>query len=146
MSSSDRLTVEDVMSTPLETISKDARVHLLAATGDSTAVGTVGFTRVNLERQKAEVGYWIAPDHQGQGYGTEAVELLVGYGFEQRGFHRLEARVTDFNEPSWRLLESLGFTREGTLREHDFVDGQFRDTHWYGLLAQEWLAADDDGT
>lgn len=121
-----------------ERVCDDDWVNLLVTTDSATPVGTVGFTRIDLDRNRAELGYWIAPAHQGEGYGTEAVELLVDYGFEQRAFYRIEARVTECNEPSRRLVESLGFAREGTLRERSFVDGEYRDTHWYGVLRDEW--------
>lgn len=121
-----------------EQVCNDDWVNLLVATDAETPVGTVGFTRIDLDRDKGELGYWIAPAHQNEGYGTEAVELLVDYGFEQRAFHRIEARVTEFNDPSRRLLESVGFAHEGTLRENEFVDGEYRNTRWYGLLRDEW--------
>jgi len=120
-----------------EQVCGDGAVTLLVATGPETPVGTVSLT-VKAAGDRAELGYWIAPEHQGEGYGTEAAELLVDYGFRQRGFHRIEARVFEFNEPSQRLLDSVGFTHEGTHRESEFVDGEYQDTHWYGVLAEEW--------
>ena len=44
----------------------------------------------------------------------------------------------EFNDASRRLLESMGFTEEGVHRDTEFVDGEFQDTHWYGLLEDEW--------
>jgi RimJ/RimL family protein N-acetyltransferase len=120
-----------------EVVADDESVHLAVAV-DAAAVGIVGLAPIDFERGTAELGYWIAPDHQRQGYGTEAVELLVGHGFDQLGLHRIGARVFAFNDPSARLLERVGFRHEGTLRETAFLDGEYHDTHWYGLLASEW--------
>jgi len=120
-----------------EQVCGDGAVTLLVATGPETPVGTVSLT-VGGEGNGAELGYWIAPAHQGEGYGTEAAELLVDYGFRQRGVHRIEARVFEFNEPSQRLLEAVGFTHEGTKRESEFIDGEYQDTRWYGVLEEEW--------
>jgi ribosomal-protein-alanine N-acetyltransferase len=126
-------------------ISDDDWVNLLVTTDPETPVGMVAFHAIDLEQQWGELSYWIAPAHQNEGLGTEAVGLLVEYGFRDRGFHRIQARVVDSNEPSWRLLESLGFAREGTIRENAFVDGEYRDTYLYGLLRSEWEGLDDGG-
>ena len=123
-----------------EVVAGDGGVHLLVC-ADGEPVGTVGLTDV---RGGAELGYWVAPEHHRQGYATAAAELLVGYGFDQRGLHRIEARVFEFNDASQTVLERVGFTHEGTSREAVFVDGAYRDTHWYGILEEEWRA--DDGS
>lgn len=83
---------------------------------------------------RAQLGYWIAPDEQRQGYATEAAELGVRYAFDERGLHRVMARVFVTNDASRRVLEKVGFEREGTLRDHYYVDGKHVDAHVYGLL------------
>ena len=120
-----------------EVVCGDETVNLLIV-ADGTPVGTVAFNSIDREARRAEIGYWIAPDHHRQGYGTDAVERLVAYGFDQLGLHKVEARVFEFNEASRGLLESVGFEREGVHRDEVFVDGEFHDTYWYGLLAEEW--------
>lgn len=120
-----------------EVVCDDETVNLLVA-ADGTRVGTVGFSIVTHETDSAEVGYWIAPEHQQQGYGSEAVALLVDYGFRELGLHRIEARVYEFNEGSQRLLESVGFQREGVHRDGQFIHGEYQDEYWYGLLDDEW--------
>ncbi|WP_440771872.1 GNAT family N-acetyltransferase [Natronorubrum sp. DTA28] len=115
----------------------DDTVNLLIV-ADSSPVGTIGLNAIEWETRQAEIGYWIAPEHHGQGYGTDAATRLVAYGFDQLGLHKITARVFEFNEPSRRLLESVGFTREGVHRDDVFVDGAFQDTYWYGLLEDEW--------
>lgn len=120
-------------------VCNDDEIHLLIAV-DSTPIGTIGLHSIDREARKAEIGYWIAPEHHERGYGTEATELLVGYGFDQFGLHRIAARVFEFNDASRRLLESVGFTEEGVHRDTEFIDGQYQDTYWYGLLEDEWRA------
>ncbi|MGQ3412477.1 GNAT family N-acetyltransferase [Natrinema sp. LN54] len=107
-------------------------------TADSTPIGTIGLHSIEWETRKAEIGYWIAPDHHGRGYGTEATERVVRYAFDQLGLHRIAARVFEFNEPSKRLLEKAGFTQEGVHRDGEFIDGEWQDVYWYGLLENEW--------
>lgn len=125
-----------------DVVCDDGSVNLLA-TVDGERVGTVGLDPGDRAAGTAELGYWIAPDARREGYGTEAAELVVGYGFDQLGLHRIAARVFEFNEPSMRLLERVGFTHEGIHREDEFVDGAYRDTHWYGLLEEEWRSGED---
>ncbi len=124
-----------------EVVGGDGGVHLLVC-ADGEPVGTVGLD--DLEGRGApELGYWVAPDHHRQGYATAAADLLVGYGFDQLGLHRVEARVFDFNDASQTVLERVGFTHEGTSREAVFVDGEYRDACWYGVLEEEWRADGD---
>lgn len=120
----------------------DDTVTLLVVV-DSTPIGTIGFNSIEWEAQRAEIGYWIAPDRHREGYGTEATERLVTYGFDQLGLHKITARVFEFNEPSRRLLESVGFTQEGVHRDEKFIDGEYQDAYWYGLLADEWRSRTD---
>ena len=63
----------------------------------------------------ADVGYDLAPEHWGNGYATEAVTAILGFGFRELSLHRIEARCVTANERSVRLLERLGFTEEERL-------------------------------
>jgi len=120
-----------------EVVCSDETVTLLV-TADGTRIGTVGFSVLDYESDSAELGYWIAPEQQQQGYGSAAVAHLVDYGFRELGLHRIEARVFEFNTGSQRLLESLGFTQEGVHRDGEFVRGDYQNVYWYGLLEAEW--------
>lgn len=120
-----------------ETMSAENAVFLLI-TVDGESAGVVSLGEPEPVSQRAELGYWIHPDHQGNGYATEAAGLLVAYGFRDLGIHRVEAKVFDGNEASMAVLESIGFEREGVHRKAAFSDGAFRDVHWFGLLAKEF--------
>ncbi|WP_049888082.1 MULTISPECIES: GNAT family N-acetyltransferase [unclassified Natrinema] len=120
----------------------DTIVLLIVA--DSTPIGTVGLHSFDWETQRAELGYWLAPDYHGEGYGSEAAGRIVAYAFDQLGLHRIEARVFERNDPSRRLLESVGFTQEGVHRDVEFIDGAYRDAYWYGLLEDEWRSDGSD--
>jgi RimJ/RimL family protein N-acetyltransferase len=120
-----------------ETVPGDDSVWLLV-TDDSTRVGVVALREIEWTDRCGTLGYWIHPDHQRQGYGSEAVALLVDYGFQHLGLHRVEARTFAHNEASRALAESVGFTEEGVERERAFVDGDYCDVVRYGLLTHEW--------
>lgn len=114
-------------------------VVALLACRDGEAVGLVWLFRIDEFDRRAEIGYWIAPDEQGNGYGTEALELGVRFAFRGLGLHKVVARVFAFNEGSKRVLEKVGFRKEGDLREHHFVDGEHVDTLLFGLLVRDRL-------
>jgi len=105
---------------------------------DDEPVGYVWLFRIERSARRAEIGYWIAPEFQGQGYGSEAAKLIVDYAFDDLNCHRVTARVYEGNEPSSRILESLGFQHEGCLRERGYADGEYLDCDLYGLLAAEY--------
>jgi RimJ/RimL family protein N-acetyltransferase len=111
------------------------------ADGDVTPVGAAAVMEADWHRP--ELAYWIAPEFQGEGYGTEAVSLVVDYVFRTYDTPSVGAGVYDYNEASRGLLESLGFTQEGRLRKDRFVDGEYRDAVVYGLLREEWAGRAD---
>jgi len=115
---------------------EDDGIHFLACV-DGDPVGHAFYFRRDERSGHAELGYWIAPEEQGQGYGGETVDLLVSYGFEELACTRIVARVIEGNEGSRAILESRGFQQEGLLREHEFAGGEHRDMYYYGLLASE---------
>jgi RimJ/RimL family protein N-acetyltransferase len=111
-----------------------------ASHDDPEPVGVVALPWVFDETKSAFLMYWIAPEHQGNGFVTEANRLLLDYVFRECGFHKVAAYVHETNDASAAVLESLGFQREGTLRQEVFTDGEWLDEHRYAVLADEWLA------
>lgn len=112
-------------------------IHLLITVGNDP-IGVVAFEGIDNEVGTAEINYWIVPSSRREGYGTEAVDRFVQYGFDQLHFHKIVARVSEFNDPSKRLLERIGFAEEGVQREQEFIDGTYQDRHWYGIVEHEW--------
>jgi ribosomal-protein-alanine N-acetyltransferase len=106
---------------------------------DEGAVRPVGVVSVeDADWKRPELGYWLVPEVHGEGYGTEAVALVVEYVFRSYDTPAIGAGAFAFNDASQGLLESLGFTEEGRRRKYMFIDGQHRDMIQYGLLRQEW--------
>jgi ribosomal-protein-alanine N-acetyltransferase len=121
----------------IERMSEREDAFALLVCADGEPVGSIQLTNIDYTAGTGELGYFIAPDAQGNGYATEAVELLVQYAFNEERLHKLIAETYDFNEASRGLLEKIGFTEEGIHREESYVDGKFRDIHYYGLLDRE---------
>lgn len=100
-----------------------------------TGIGVVGLCHWDAINASAEVSFYIGERAaRGKGLARRAVHLLEEWGFEQLRLHRIWAEVYAFNEPSIRLLESLGYEQEGRMREHVWRDGKFVDALLYGLL------------
>lgn len=95
------------------------------------------------QNRRCELGYALARDHWGQGYAGEALEALLGHAFHVLDLNRIEADIDPRNEASARLLEKLGFRREGYMPERWIVHGEKADTAFYGLLRRYW---DERGT
>jgi len=85
---------------------------------------------------------WVAlgMGRRGEGYGQEALELLVDYAFRELNMRRVQLSVFDYNHPAIHVYEKLGFVKEGSYREFLHRDGQVYDMYLYGLLRREWDA------
>lgn len=113
----------------------DAGDHLLIC-ADGSPVGVVGLVPDETPGS-AELGYWVTPETWGNGYATEAVDLMAAYAFDHRRLHKVYATAYDHNAGSRRVLEKAGFVEEGVRREEVFVDGEYRDLIHYGLIEGE---------
>jgi RimJ/RimL family protein N-acetyltransferase len=107
-------------------------------TGDRALIGDVGVD-LHENRRQAEIGFSLAPAYQGRGFAAEAVRAVLDHLFRVRGLHKVSAECDARNIASARLLERVGFTREGLLREHTWIKGEWTDDLLYGVLAEEWL-------
>ena len=108
----------------------------LAATGE--LLGTCALWGINAQCRRAEVGYILSPRCWGHGYMHEALSALLDYAFTELNLNRVEADTDPRNERSARLLDRLGFSKEGLFRERCIVDGEISDAAMYGLLRREW--------
>jgi len=113
----------------------------IALRGSPDAIlGDCAFRPHTDEPRIADLGFTLDAAAQGHGYATEAIGELLRYLFEERGKHKVAADCDTRNDASWRLLERLGFVREGELRE-SFRDGEaWASEYLYGLRAADWRA------
>lgn len=88
--------------------------------------------------RSAMIGYCLDDKAWGQGFATEAADALLQWAFDTLDLNRVQSGADTRNRASERVLEKLGFVREGTLREDCIVNGEVSDTSVYGLLRREW--------
>ena len=101
-------------------------------------VGTCGFHAISDYHKRIEIGYDLNRDYWGKGIMKEALSLIIGHAFEHSEVNRIEAFVEPPNTASRVLLEKLGFSLEGTLREHEMCRGNLIDIQLLSLLRKEW--------
>jgi [ribosomal protein S5]-alanine N-acetyltransferase len=106
---------------------------------DGVLTGGIGYTRrTDVERVGAEVGYWLGRAFWGRGIGTAALRLLTAHAFAAHPeLQRLFAVPFSSNVASARVLEKVGYTREGTLRQSAIKDGRVLDQWMYAILRND---------
>ena len=106
---------------------------------DDSLVGAIGLS-IDQGNLRAEMGYWIGRSLWGRGYASEAAESMLKYGFEELGLNRIHASCLKRNLASARVLQKIGMTREGCLRQHVRRPGSFEDIEEYAILIDEYIA------
>lgn len=101
-------------------------------------VGTCTLASLDRQHRRAEIGAALATEHHGRGYAEEAVRSVIDHGFQELDLHRITADVDPRNAPALRLVERLGFRKEGHLREHYRQHDEWQDGLLFGLLKREW--------
>ncbi|MGC0382878.1 GNAT family N-acetyltransferase [Streptomyces sp. SAI-129] len=107
-------------------------------TSDGAFVGWVCLVEWNPVYRSASLGYCLDEAMWGHGYATEAARSLLTWAFDTLDLNRVQAEADTRNAASARVLEKIGFVREGTLREDCVVDGVVSDSWVYGLIRREW--------
>lgn len=97
-------------------------------------LGGCGFNNWEQEHRRLELGYWLLPEHWGQGVMSECLPLILRHAFSAMNVHRVEAEVETENLASSRLLLRHGFVCEGRRRECEVKNGAFISLDNFGLL------------
>jgi [ribosomal protein S5]-alanine N-acetyltransferase len=90
--------------------------------------------------QSCFIGYTLDKSHNGKGYTTEAVRLLVDFGFKELKLHRIEAGVMPHNLGSIRVLEKAGFHKEGIARKNVEINGKWEDHQVLAIINEAYSA------
>lgn len=106
-------------------------------TGDY--IGQIDFVDLDLKNGVTSLGIVIGDsNNHGQGYGSEALELFLGFGFEQLRLNRIELVCWEYNKQAQRAYEKVGFVKEGVRRKRQYKKGKYHDEYCYGILKEEW--------
>jgi ribosomal-protein-alanine N-acetyltransferase len=112
---------------------------VFALADEDLALGRVALGAVHRGAfQNAYLGYWIDAQHQRRGLMTEAVRATTRFALTEAGLHRVQAAVMPENLASQKVLEKLGFRREGLAERYLCIAGAWRDHLLYALTADEW--------
>jgi len=106
---------------------------------DGTKVGFIAhFHVLHPAGKQLEIGYSPVPSERGEGYCTEAIQLMVDFLFLSMETRRIRATTDTRKLVSQKVLEKTGFKKEGTLRKCIFIRGELRDAYLYSILREEW--------
>ena len=107
---------------------------------EKSVIGGISINKVDRYQGTATIGYWLGQDYWRQGYGSEALESLLEFGFNKLKLRRLEAEVFAENPSSGKLLEKFGFQQEGYQRKakRSKANGKIYDIIIYGLLRKDY--------
>ena len=104
---------------------------------DNVLLGSTELLVETPEHRRGTMGYLIAPAAQGHGYATEAARAVLEFAFTGGGLHRVWATCDPGNAGSIRVLEKAGMTREGHLRDHYLIGGEWHDRLLFAALAPQ---------
>jgi len=105
---------------------------------DGRFVGTVGAHPIDWNNRHCSIGYWIDAACQGRGIMTRCTASLIDYLFDETALHRVTIQCGTGNRKSCAIPERLGFTREGVLREAEWVNDRWVDLVVWGMLGRDW--------
>ncbi len=110
---------------------------------DASSGSLVGDLAMQVDEDEprvAEVGFTLSPEHQGKGYGTEALSGFLEFAFEEFRLHRIIAVTDALNAPAAAMLERVGFRREAHFHENIFFKGAWGSEFLFAILEREWAA------
>ena len=104
-----------------------------------TPVGSVFIKNIDRSAQKGEYGIFIGEESaRGKGLGSEAARLMLQYGFEALGLHRIYLSVFAYNQAAIQSYKRAGFRTEGVFRDDFLYDGRYEDIVWMAAIREEW--------
>lgn len=102
-------------------------------------IGTVGLENINNINRSAVLGIFIGDkDYRSKGYGTEAIRLLLDFGFNYMNLHSIKLNLMSANERAFKCYSKCGFKEAGRIRDNVFVNGEYYDTIAMDILDSEF--------
>lgn len=122
----------------LNPFSTDSYSFALEKLSDGEYIGRCSIIKIDWKNSVAEVGIFLGRPYWSQGYGTDAMRVLVRFIFNEMNMNKIKLHVFSFNERAKRVYEKIGFKVEGILRQELFREGRYHDVIVMGLLKSEW--------
>jgi diamine N-acetyltransferase len=121
----------------------DREPSWFAIEADGKVIGSVGLHHQDRRSRVSSFGILIGdPDYVGKGYGREALALFLDWAFRIQNYLRIWLITWAINERALRLYQRLGFVQEARQRRQIFIDGEYVDVIFMGLLREEWRSPD----
>jgi RimJ/RimL family protein N-acetyltransferase len=118
----------------------DLHMFMIKTLQDEHIIGEISLDGVQWQHGECFIGVGIGNrEDWGQGYGTDAMRIILRYAFEELNLERVSLNVFSYNQRAIRVYEKLGFKHEGVLRESLHRDHQYSDMIYLGILRSEWL-------
>ena len=123
---------------------KNSFTFSIRTLADNSLIGGVGLWVNSWTHSDTWVGISIGErEYWGRGYGTDAMRLIVQYGFIELNLRRISLGLHAYNERALKSYEKVGFKMEGRMRGEGLRDGVRFDSLWMGILREDWLAAQE---
>jgi ribosomal-protein-serine acetyltransferase len=100
--------------------------------------GIIGYHPIDWQNRIVMIGYWLGQEYQGKGIMSAACRSLTSYAFDEYNLNRVEIKCATGNAKSCAIPERLGFTKEGIIREGEWLYDHFVDLVIYSMLARQW--------
>jgi ribosomal-protein-serine acetyltransferase len=101
-------------------------------------IGRIGVYKMDLQNQIGEIGYWLIEKEQGKGIITRACQTLIGFCFDTLTLNRIELKCGTENHKSMVIPQTLSFTKEGILRQAEWLHDRYIDLYLFSLLKADW--------
>lgn len=133
------LTLEKEIEYIKNSAEDNSKVKFAICTENGKHIGEIALRGLDSPDNHGNLGIVIGEkDYQNKGYGTEAMKMMLDYGFDELGLHRIELIVHDDNPRAKKVYEKLGFKIEGIKRENIFRNGKYKDSYLMSILEDEW--------
>lgn len=114
--------------------------YIISSKIDKTKTyGTAIISKIDWKNRSCSIDIKLLMKFQGNGYGSEAIELLKQYIFEELNMNRIFLNILEYNTKSIKLFEKMGFIQEGIKRKAIFKNGKYNDLIVYSLLKEEYV-------
>jgi RimJ/RimL family protein N-acetyltransferase len=124
----------------LESLASGEQNFAIVTYDGDTLIGNIGFNEIDNISRRASVGLFIGePENRGKGYGTEALSLILNYGFRELNYRNIMLRVHSDNEQGIDCYKKVGFNEFGRRHEAQYKNGKYIDVIYMEILSEEFI-------